>query len=394
MFANRTNWNLNQNQIITLVNKLKSSNIEIFDLTKSNPTQCGFSYPEEKIIKSFDSQENIKYEPSSQGLWKAREAICQYYKDKGIFLDPDQIFLTASTSEGYSLLFRLLVNPHETVLFPTPSYPLFQFLCDINDINMAYYPLSYHNQWDIDFKRLEGPWEETRPKAIVLVSPNNPTGSIIRRHELDAINGLCKANNIPLICDEVFSDFLIMTQQDQYFSLSDNSEVLTFVLGGLSKALALPQMKLSWIIINGPEKLMQEAKGRLDVIMDTLLSVNTPSQNALKRWFFLKDDIQGQIMQRINKNYSYLEKESSSCTHCKLLRVDAGWYAILKISDVKNEERWILELLEQDHVFIHPGYFFDFEDQGYFILSLIPENEIFKEGVNRILNRINTNYIK
>lgn len=385
-FARRTDWPLNPNKYSNDLRCLRADNIPILDLTESNPTQCGFSYPKDEIVASLTEEANLRYTPTPRGNLSAREAICRYYQEKGLQVDPQQIFLTASTSEAYSYLFRLLVNPGEGVLFPCPSYPLFSFLGDLNDVRIDTYTLDYSDQWSIDLECMRQGFCEDL-KAVVLVNPNNPTGSFISHGELEEINTLCRKQNIALICDEVFADFTLGEDKD-HTSLVSNDQVLTFVLGGVSKTLGLPQMKLSWIIINGPQSLVNASIERLEVIADTYLSVNTPTQNALPLWLSHRKTIQTEINNRINSNFKSLKEHANKIDECQVLEADGGWYAVLKIPDKMSEEQWILTFLNQDHVAVHPGYFFDFPTEAFIIVSLLPLTDTFTDGVKRIFKRI------
>ncbi len=383
MFSERTNWPLSSNRITATFEGLKKKNVPIIDLTESNPTHCGFVYPSGKILPPLASEKNLCYEPHSQGSLEAREAVARYYKEQGRDVPVTRIFLTASTSEAYSYLFRLLVDAGQEVLFPRPSYPLFQFLGDLNDVTLNYYPLVYMDYWQMDLIQLE---ECIQPatKAIVLVNPNNPTGSFIKKDELSALNRICRMKNVPIICDEVFADFVFPGTKDMV-SLVNNDAVLTFVMGGLSKTLALPQMKLSWIIVSGPKELADEACQRLEMIADTYLSVNTPVQNAVAGWLSRREEFQAPVKQRTLDNLRFLE-EAVKTTKCQLLKPEGGWYAVLRIPLAKTfEEEFILQLLEKDHVFVHPGYFFDFEVEGFLVVSLLPSSDVFKEGIKRII---------
>lgn len=385
-FSQRTGWSLASNQLMSTLDELRRQKQPIIDLTESNPTRCGFSYPGKKILNWLSIPENMKYDPSPKGGLRAREAIKRYYEGKGITVSADQIFLTASTSEGYSNLFRLLTDPGDHVLFPSPSYPLFEFLVDLNDIQMDSYRLVYQHGWAIDFNSLKNTIGG-KTRAIIMVSPNNPTGSFLKQHDIDQLNSICKKYDLPLICDEVFSDY-IFDHSQKYLSLAGNQENLTFVLGGLSKTLALPQMKLSWIVINGPPGLVEQAMDRLEIISDTFLSVNTPVQNSLGNWLALKNDIQANLKSRLEHNLSFLTSELKEHLGCGMLKNEAGWYAIVKIPTLFTEEQWVLKFLREDHVFTHPGYFFNFEDEAYIVLSLLPEEKYFQEGVRRVLKRI------
>lgn len=386
-FAHRTDWSLSTNCLTAVLNQLKKKNVPILDLTCSNPTQSGIIYPEDDILKPFNNKDNLVYQPTARGSLKTRQAIADDHQQKGFFIFPEQIFLTSSTSEAYNYLFRLLCEPHEHVLLPKPSYPLFQFLCDLNDLSTSFYFLRYANSWRIDVDDVKTKIRDDT-KAIVLVNPNNPTGSYVQREELDSLIDFCRNRSIAIICDEVFWDYNFSDKKR--LSLLNQKELLTFCLSGLSKTFGLPQMKLSWIVINGPEKDVQSALARLEVIADTFLSVNTPVQNALPMWLTAKFNIQMEILKRIRGNHSYLSKIISKDNNCQLLNVEGGWYAILKIPNTMSEEDWTVMFLKEDHVYVHPGFFFDFETEAYVILSLLPPESEFQEGTSRILNRIRT----
>lgn len=386
MFSQRTNWPLSSNRITQVLDQFKRSNVPIIDLTESNPTRCGFVYPSEKILPSLASEKNLRYEPHSRGSLEAREAVANYYKSQGHAVSPERIFLTASTSEAYSYLFRLLADAGQEVLFPRPSYPLFQFLGDLNDVTLNYYPLIFTDHWQMDFPKLEG-CIQPATKAIVLVNPNNPTGSFVKRDELSALNRICGAKNVPIICDEVFADFAFPGTKDMV-SLVNNDVALTFVLGGLSKTLALPQMKLSWIIVSGPEESANAACQRLEMIADTYLSVNTPVQNAVAGWLSRREEFQGPVKQRTLDNLRFLE-QTVKTTQCRLLKPEGGWYAVIRIPSPRvSEEDLVLQMLESEHVFVHPGYFFDFEEDGFLVVSLLPAEDVFQEGMKRILRKV------
>ncbi|MBN1870195.1 MAG: pyridoxal phosphate-dependent aminotransferase [Candidatus Omnitrophica bacterium] len=386
LFSRRTNWPLESNRLTVDLQCLREKGELLLDLTESNPTHCGFHYSQESVLKPLSDKRSLDYKPSARGDFRAREAVSRYYEEKGSRVSPERIFLTASTSEAYSYLFRLLANPSDHVLFPCPSYPLFSFLGNLNDVRMENYPLVYDGKWGIDLQAVQGLFcADTR--AFVLVSPNNPTGSFVKRQELEELNVLCGLHNTALVCDEVFTDFSFDKGQGR-FSLVDNDQVLTFVLGGISKTLGLPQMKLSWIVINGPEGLVKKAGSRLEVIADTYLSVNTPVENALASWLSRRKEIQKEINLRLRQNFAFLKKETGKTRDCELLPAEGGWYAVVRIPDTFNEEEWVLAFLNKDHIFVHPGYFFDFDREAFIVMSLLPSGQIFQEGVRRILRRI------
>jgi len=381
-FARRTNWQQEANALNKALEELERQSIPVVDLTASNPTSCGFSYPQE-ILPALNSLDNFQYQPDACGLRQAREAVAKYYVRQKASYTPNDIILTASTSEAYSFLMRLLVNPGEKVLIPRPSYPLFQFLLEINDVNFDYYPLAYDGQWHIDFQALER-CVDVKTKAIILVNPNNPTGSYISPTELNELNEICQKHQMAIISDEVFYDYPLC--QGDFVSCAGNQTALTFVLGGLSKTLGLPQMKCAWILASGPQALLQEGRSRLEIIADTYLSVNTPVQNALKQWLEFAPELQGQIISRVKDNRQWLSGHLSS--HTQLLDLQGGWYATLRIPAVKSEEEWVLEFIREDHVSVYPGYFFDFEGGTYIVLSLISPIDSFREGVGRIIQRL------
>lgn len=385
MFAKRTDWKLAQNELMARLEALQKEGAEILNLTESNPTRCRFHYPAEKILPTLSSPQSMDYDPSPLGALKAREAVSAYYQRRTIAVPSEKIILTASTSEAYSFLFRLLLNPGESILVPRPSYPLFEFLAQLNDVEMAHYSLVYDDGWHIDLENLKQSLDAS-VRAIVLVNPNNPTGSLISPKELLQINEFCKREDIAIICDEVFLDYSFPDHAAQAISLAGNNAALTFTLGGLSKSMALPQMKLGWIVASGPEKLTENSLARLEVICDTYLSVNTPVQNSLQSWLLLTSEIQNEVLARISENYKFLGQ--NVIDGCSCLKVQGGWYAILRLPSNQSEEEWAVEFLEKDRVFVHPGYFFDFEEEPFIVMSLLPPAEVFNKGIERIFSRV------
>jgi hypothetical protein len=381
-FARRTNWRRETNALNKALEDLESRHIPVMDLTASNPTSCGFLYPE-GMLSALNSLDNLHYYPDACGMKSSRHAVAQYYARQKLLLSPRDIVLTASTSEAYSFLMRLLVNPGERILVPKPSYPLFQFLLEINDVNFDQYPLFYDGQWHLDRGALER-LVDAKTKAIVLVNPNNPTGSYIAQAELNFLNELCRQHQVSIISDEVFFEYPLY--HGDAVSCAGNQAVLTFVLGGLSKTLGYPQMKCAWILASGPQLVLQEALARLEIIADTYLSVNTPVQNALSTWLDYAPGIHGQIASRVKENWQWLCAHLSE--HTQVLSLQGGWYATLRIPAVKSEEEWVLEFLREGHVLVYPGYFFDFDREAYIILSLLPPVPIFQEATGRIMQRL------
>jgi alanine-synthesizing transaminase len=379
-FSRRTDWELGANRLADALERLRSKKADVIDLTESNPTRCGFKYPKE-ILSALPDAANLSYAPESKGMLKARQQVARAI---GI-ADPESLVLTSSTSEAYAFLLRLLVNPGERVLIGKPSYPLFQYLIELADAEYDFYPLIFDGAWRIDFEALEAAVTPTT-RVLILVNPNNPTGSYISAGELERLNAFCRQHRLAIISDEVFFDYRLEDKSDGV-SLLKNKEVLTFVLGGLSKSLAMPQMKLSWIATNGPAAQVKEAVNRLEIIADTFLSVNTPVQNALGTWFSAQKQIQDEVTRRIRRNDQAVHALARpGAIEC--LPSQGGWYAVLRIPSVANEEDWALGLLEDEHVSVHPGYFFDFPEEGHMVVSLLPPEDRMAEGLKRILKKI------
>ncbi|MCX6166218.1 MAG: pyridoxal phosphate-dependent aminotransferase [Ignavibacteriae bacterium] len=389
MFSKRFDYNIEDNNLSKLLKEKKSAGVKILDLTESNPTNAGFNYNEIGILNSIAKPESMRYSPNPKGLESAREAVSQYYKEKNINVDLENIFLSSSTSEAYSFIFKLLTNPFDEVLIPRPSYPLFSFIAEMESINLKYYNLIYTENkiWEIDFDSINSQLTENT-KAIILVNPNNPTGNFIKLKEINLLLRICKENNIALICDEVFMDYILEAERNNTFSFAGINYVLTFTLSGLSKICGLPQMKLSWIVISGPTKECEEATAKLEIITDTYLSVGTPVQLAANNLLIGKEFIQTQIKERIIKNYNYIKSESKRKSYLELLKTEGGWYTVLNIKKLISEEIIAFELLDKKDVYIHPGYFFDFKEEVYIVVSLLTPEEKFKEGIIRILEHL------
>src|SRR5579864_5086999 len=306
MFSERTNWKLAQNRFTRALELVRAKGAAVLDLTVSNPTRAGLRYESSKIIAALSSERALDYDPQSKGLLHAREAVAAYYKEEhGQGVDPERIILATSTSEGYSFVFRLLCNAGDELLVPKPSYPLFEFLADLQDVRLVPYPLIYDHGWQMDFPTLEKA-VTPRTRGVVLVHPNNPTGSYVHAGEVAPLNEFCRAHNLALIVDEVFLDYRL--DDDAHASFSGNRDALTFTLSGLSKIAALPQMKVAWIATSGPEQLVAEAMGRLDVIADTYLSMNAPIQWAIPALFEQRKDVQQQLLARVKQNLGELDR--------------------------------------------------------------------------------------
>jgi alanine-synthesizing transaminase len=386
MFSSRTDWLLAPNRLTRQLEERRRQSLPVLDLTESNPTRCGFA-TEPAILKSLQDPRSLTYEPDPRGLLLARQAVCEYYAARGASVTPERVFLTTSTSEAYTYAFRLLADPGDKVLVPQPSYPLFDFLAGINDLEVVSYPLLYTHDWGIDLNEVRDRWAPG-VKAMVVVHPNNPTGSFIKPCELEFLAGCCRQSQGALIADEVFADYLLEAGDDRVDSHAIVSEVLTFTLSGLSKISALPQMKLGWVVVNGPKADLETALERLEVIADTYLSVTAPLSHALPSLLELRKTVQPRIMERLRSNLRWLDQQAACCREVARLKVEGGWYAVLKVPENVSDEDWAVDLLAADGVLVHPGHFYDFPDDGHLVISLLTDEQTFREGVGRLLARI------
>jgi alanine-synthesizing transaminase len=390
MFAFRTDWPLSPNRLARAVEERRKAGLPILDLTESNPTRCGFSFEAEKVLGTLGDPCVLTYEPDPRGLLRARRAVAAYYAERGVRLSPEQIFLTTSTSESYSFLFRLLANPGEAILVPRPSYPLFEFLARLNDLELVLYPLSYHDGWQFDLQAIEATLQRPGPRvrAIVVVHPNNPTGSFVSRNELRALVAFCREHGLALIADEVFADYAFEADTGRVVSHAGVCEVLAFTLSGLSKISALPQMKLGWMVANGPPELLQPAIARLEIIADTYLSVSAPLAHALPEMLETRRGVQPQILERVRSNLRWLDAQLARDLPVTRLKTEGGWYAVLRLPAVQSDEDWAVGLLTEEAVFVHPGHFYDFAAEGHLVVSLLPPLEIFRQGISCFLTRV------
>jgi aspartate/methionine/tyrosine aminotransferase len=385
MFSDRTNWNLTPNRLSEALARYRASGKALLDLTASNPTECGFQYAIHAMMRALCNPRTVEYQPDPRGLEIARRAVTAYYNQRNLKVPPERILLTTSTSEGYSFVFRLLCNPGDELLIPSPGYPLFDFLAQIQDVKLVRYALIYDHGWQIDLHALEQA-VTPRTRGVIVVHPNNPTGHFAKTAEMAAINQLCARRQMAIIADEVFLDFSLMAEPP--FSFCANHEVLTFTLSGLSKMSGLPQMKLAWLAVSGPEELKKEALARLEVIADTYLSLSTPVQLAAPAFFEMRHGFQQQLIPRLRRNLAELDRQLSAQKNCSRLEVEGGWYALLRVPATGSDEDLALELLEQKNVYVHPGHFYDFRQDGYLVVSLITPEDSFAEGIRRLLDRL------
>lgn len=382
MFADRTNWNFEPNRLSEALARHRAAGKALLDLTASNPAECGFEYAGGAILEALANPVALQYLPDARGLRSAREAVAGYYAARGVAVALEDIILTTSTSEAYSFVFRTLCNPGDELLIPEPSYPLYAFLADIQDVKLVRYPLVYDYGWQINFHALESAITE-RTRAVIVVHPNNPTGHYVKAREMEALNQLCAARSLALIADEVFLDFALT--DEARFSFAGNGATLTFTTSGLSKISGLPQMKAAWLIASGPETLKSEAVARLEVIADTYLSMNAPVQAALPVFLEQRHAFQKQILARVAKNLVELDRQLALQKACSRLMVEGGWYVVLRVPATQPDEQLAIELLERAGVYVHPGHFYDFSGDGYLVLSLITRDEEFREGVAAML---------
>jgi alanine-synthesizing transaminase len=432
MFSERTNWKLAQNRFTEALEQVRAGGAKILDLTVSNPTRVGLEYDSRAILAALSSPQALDYDPQAKGLLPARQAVAEYYRSEhGVHeLDAEQIVLTTSTSEGYSFVFRLLCNAGDELLVPKPSYPLFEFLADLEDVKLVPYPLIYDHGWQMDFPSLEKA-VTARTRGVVVVHPNNPTGSYVKAEEFGPLNALCRERGLALIVDEVFLDYGLevgtaapgcpversstmhaesnprslhapmdrhspihrLGRDDRaggFTSFAGNREVLTFTLSGLSKISALPQMKVAWVVTSGPEDEVAVAMARLEVIADTYLSMNAPIQWAVPALLEQRKGIQRQLVGRVRANLAELDRQLSGQKACQRLSVEGGWYAVLRVPVTRSDEELAIELVREKSVVVHPGHFYDFPSDGYLVLSLITAEGEFREGIGKVLGKLNS----
>ena len=377
---------LGSNRIARALLRQRTAGRLINDLTVSNPTCVGFDYPD-GLLNLLASSEALRYNPAPLGEMIAREAVACHLAQRGVSVSPDRVVLTASTSDAYTMLFKLLCDPADLVLTPQPSYPLFEHLARLDGLVARPYLLEYHGRWVLNVDSLYRVLEP-RAKAIVLVNPNNPTGSYVQSDELDAVRAIATHSELALISDEVFGSY----PMDESFAYSlgplvAEAEVLTFTLGGLSKSAGLPQLKLGWILVGGPDGLVRRALNRLEFICDSYLSVATPVQLAVGMLIDQTRPLADAIRRRVQMNYLFLCSLVQRFPVCQVLHIDAGWSAVIQVPAIRSEEALVIELIEQDQVLAHPGYFFDFPNEAFLVVSLLPEPGCFAEAVTKILKR-------
>jgi alanine-synthesizing transaminase len=390
MFSDRTKWNRAPNRLSEALAKVRlkferpgeRARERLIDLTASNPTECGFDYDATGILESLQDGNALSYHPDPRGLLSARAAVSEYYRSHNLTVSSGQILLTTSTSEAYSFVFRLLCNAGDELLIPAPSYPLFEYLSDIQDVKLLSYPLLYDHGWQIDFHAIESA-VTPRTRGLIIVHPNNPTGNFVKASERDQLSSICSKHGIAIVADEVFLDFSLDAEKP--FSFAGNDEALTFTMSGVSKISGLPQMKAAWLVASGPDTLKSEALERLEVIADTFLSMNTPIQLALPILLDQRHGFQRQLNRRVRENLAELDRQLNLQKSASRLRIEGGWYAVLRVPATRSDEDLAISLLEEKGVYVHPGHFFNFPAEGYVVVSLMTPQQDFAEGMKRLL---------
>ncbi len=381
-FSRRLAWSAPENRLARAEGERRTSGLPFLDLTLSNPTQAELPYPAAAIAQALADPAAALYQPSPRGGLQARAAVAADYARRGAIIDVDQVLLTASSSESYALLFKLLGNPGQVVLVPEPSYPLFDYLANLEGLSSRPYRLAFDGRWHIDFPSLDF----TDVAAVVVVSPNNPTGSYLGASDCDRLCALAAEHGLAVIADEVFADFPLAPPADAVRALASRpSPALSFSLGGLSKASGLPQMKLGWIAATGPRDLVEPALANLELVADTYLSVGTPVQLALPRLLELGAEIRRAIHERLLRNRRALVDRIGADSPCTLLPTEAGWSVILRVPEIMSDEEWALHLLREHGVLVQPGYFFDLRPGATLVLSLLTPPATFDRGLACVL---------
>ncbi len=383
-FSSRVPADLAPNRFALALARARVSGRPLLDLTASNPTTVKLDY-EEDLLAALASPSSLTYEPHPFGLMSARETVSADFARRRMTVPADRIVLTASTSEAYSVLFKLLCDPGDRVLVPRPSYPLFDHLTRLDAVESDGYALEYHGRWSVDadaMRRAISP----RTRAVLIVSPNNPTGSFVDARDLAALAGICRDHGLALIGDEVFADYPLPPHGDMPGVVSAEG-VLAFSLGGLSKSVGLPQLKLGWIGIGGPDDLVSAAMARLEVICDSYLSVGTPVQQAAGALIARGSAVRARIRARVTRNYESLVALVRLYPSCAVLPAEGGWYAVIQVPATRTEEDLVVSLLEHDAIIVYPGYFFDFPREAFLVVSLLPDPGTFDAGVRKLFDR-------
>lgn len=386
MFSTRIPDDIRPNRLTTVLEQRRQAGERIIDLTLSNPTRADLAYPRD-LLASLGDARGLIYRPNARGLAETREAVAADYMRRGSRVAPERVVVTASTSDAYSLLFKVLCNPGDEVLIPHPSYPLFEHLTRLDAVVPVPYVLEYHGTWRIDMGALARAMS-SRTRVLLAVSPNNPTGSYVKRDELADVERLCARHGVALVVDEVFADYRL--DGERGLDIGDPlacTDALVFALGGLSKSIGLPQAKLGWVGVAGPPVLVAAAVARLEFACDTYLSVSTPVQMAAADLLHHGASIRASIQQRVMTNFRHLAELVTATPSCRLLDAEGGWYGVLRVPTLCTEEELVISLLRDEGILVHPGYFFDFPQESYLVLSLLTPTSDLEEGARAILGR-------
>ena len=382
-FSSRTPPSFRPNALAARAAALRRAGEPLLDLTLSNPTQAGIGYPEKEILEALGDARALRYEPGPKGSAEAREAIAAWHGRHGAAADPEHLVLASSTSEAYGWLFKLLCEPGDAVMTPQPSYPLFECLAELEGVRAAPYPLEEERGWRLDIAALEAALDE-RARAVVVVNPNNPTGTYLRREEWLRLEELAAVRGLAVIADEVFFDYRWRESTPRATSLAAPHLALTFTLGGLSKSAGLPQMKLGWIHVAGPERLRQEALERLEWIADAYLPVAAPVQMAAARWLELAPAVQDRILWRVLGNWDVLRERLRAAPAWRAHEPEGGWTVLIEAPRIHTGEEWAVRILEEARVLVQPGYFYDFEREAFLAVSLLPEERTLRQAAARL----------
>lgn len=389
-FASRTAWDRAPSAFARIAGAARAAPAGLIDLTESNPTRVGLG-PGPELLAELGHPRGARYVPEALGERSARVAVAGYYAERRIAVDPDRVVLSASSSEAYAWLFRLLCEPGDDVLVPAPSYPLFGFLAELSDVALRAYPLIEEEGFRPDLAAIEaliGP----RTRSLVVVHPNNPTGTMVSVDDALALDSLLAGRGVSLVTDEVFGDYVDAgARVARLSSFAGPRETLTFVLSGLSKVLLAPQLKLGWTVVCGPDDAALEAIGRLEVIADTFLSVGTPVQRALPALLAARAAIQAPLKGRLTSNLASLDASLAAFEDAQIVRRmqrDGGWYAVLEVPRTRTEDEWVARLAEEDGILVHPGHFFEMPRSGTLVVSLLLEPEVFARATSRLVARL------
>lgn len=384
MFSRRTCWDLRPNRLAERLAAKRATGARLLDLTESNPTRARIPCPDD-VLSGLVHPDGRRYDPAPLGLPAARAAVAADFARRGFPVAPERIVLSASTSEAYAFLFKLLCEPGDEVLVPRPGYPLFEFLAGLESVEARAYRFAHDGDgWHLDLASLRDA-ASPKARAVVAVNPGNPSGAFLKRDERTALVELCAERSLALVSDEVFADYSFWDDPLRAASLAEDGPVLAFTLGGLSKSCALPQLKLAWTAVTGPDALRDEALARLEIVADTYLSVSTPVQVAAPALLARREELQAPVRERLRTNLVALRQRISRSSPATLLAPEGGWYAVLRVPATLSEEERALRLLQKD-VVVHPGYFFDLDGGAFLVLSLLTPPDDFREGVGRVFD--------